>query len=260
MKMRFNRFNFLALAAIAVLIGFMLIGCSQDNSSSISGPEAGQSSLGKSASNQVNLPVDSDRALQPDSTNLPVLTDVGPAWEGYIVSEAFYALSQSRNGGSSRSYNGYTMSDWPYPLQGDCCNALGIVTNYMYGGNIGLRGPLGLWLNQYQQGGQCKFFVNLVLYRSSYGYPGGHLVLTPGYSWSPSYSVYDAQPGWIIQSPSLPHTAIVVSRLSNGLDVVDANWIGGNGSYAIGRHPITWSTLNAYGFRAYRAHQICRLL
>jgi hypothetical protein len=186
---------------------------------------------------------------------------VGPAWENNIVSEAFYALSRSRSGGSSKAYNGCAMSDWPYPHQGDCCNALAKVKSY-FGA---WPGELGLWKGYYQQGGVCKFFVDLVAYRSSYGYPGGHLFLPTGYSWNPSHSVREARAGWIIQANGSygPHTAIVVAVFSDGLDVVDCNWIGSSGgvySYAIARHKLAWSTLDAWGFRAYRVHEVCRLV
>ncbi len=201
---------------------------------------------------QADLP-DSNIDMQAERVN-------GPAWENNVLSEVCYALSQSRSGYSTKSWNGYAMGDWPYPWQGDCCNALGKVTSYMYGGCTSCRGSLGLWLGQYQQGGECKFFVNLVLYRSSYGFPGGHLILPGG-----TYSYYGAQnwrnagPGWIIQSASMPHTAIVVANYGYGLSVIDANWVGGRGSYAIARHIIYAGTLDANGFVAYRPTDACVL-
>lgn len=174
----------------------------------------------------------------------------GVYWANNVLSEAFYALDQSRSGTSTKTYYGQYMGDWPYPWQGDCCNALGRVTYLMYGSNTSWRGSLGTW-NGYQQGGQCKFFANLVLYRSSYGYPGGHLFLPSGYSYA-SNNWRSAQPGWIIQAPSTrPHTAIVVSNYGGSLDVIDSNWIGGYGNFAIGRHALSSATLDSWGFRAY---------
>lgn len=179
----------------------------------------------------------------------PCAQPAGVAWGNNVLSEAFYALSQSRSGRSSLMYNGYSMSDWRYPWEGDCCNALDRVTSLMYP-NPADRGSLGKWLGTYQQGGQCKFFANLVLYRSSYGYPGGHLFLWSGYSYAP-YSWQQAQTGWIIQAPvGRPHTAIVVMRYGDGLDVIDSNWVGGNGNYAIARHPMSAATLNSWSFKA----------
>lgn len=142
------------------------------------------------------------------------------------------------------------MSDWPYPWQNDCCDALGRVTRLMYGTSTASRGALGTW-NGYQQGGQCKFFVNLVLYRCSYGYPGGHLFLPSGYSYA-TRPWREARPGWIIQAPAhRPHTAIVVANGGSWLDVIDANWTGGNGKYLISRHRLSAVTLDQWEFRGY---------
>lgn len=180
-------------------------------------------------------------------------------WSNNILSEAFYALSQSRSGTSGKAYNGNYMGDWPYPWQGDCCNALAKVTSYMYGSNTSWRGDLGTW-NGYQQGGQCKFLVNLVLYRSSYGYPGGHLFLPSGYSYAP-HGWRSAQPGWVIQAPSSrPHTAIVVRNNGSNLDVIDSNWVGGAGKYLISRHTISASTLDSWGFKSYNPWDNPRLV
>lgn len=207
----------------------------------------------------------SDNNLNPgDSTNgrgepMGAALAGSVAWESRVLSEACYALSQSRSGYSNKSYGGNAMGDWPYPWQGDCCDALGVVTRKMYS-VASDRGLLGLWSGQYQQGGECKFFVNLVLYRSSYGYPGGHLILPGGtYTYSGSRDWRNAGPGWIIQSASMPHTAIVVANYGSSLSVIDANWVGGRGSYVISRHIISASTLDTKGFRAYRPHEACNL-
>jgi len=200
---------------------------------------------------------------QSDSSSLGILPKVtGPAWENNVLSEACYALSQSRSGYSNLNWNGYAMGDWPYPWQGDCCGALAKVTKEMYGANTGGRGSLGLWQGLYQQGGECKFFVNLILYRCSYGFPGGHLMLPGGsYYYTSPKNWRDAQPGYIIQSASMPHTAIVIANYgSSGLSVIDANWIGGRYSYAIGRHVIPPSTLDQKGFLAYRPTDACNLV
>ncbi|USN53780.1 MAG: hypothetical protein H6760_01260 [Candidatus Nomurabacteria bacterium] len=215
------------------------------------------------------LPTEGDSQDQvvesPEAQPGPAIQSTGPEWYNQVVSEAKYTLCQLRNGTSHEVYQGKAMGDWPYPHQGDCCNALGVVRQYMYGG--GSPGPLGEW-NGFQQGGWCKFFVNLVLYRSSYGYPGGHLLLpTSTYRYNNPRPVSEAQPGWILQSETLPHTAIVVERLGGGLDVIDSNWIGTykrpDGSYyysyAIARHEITNTELDRYDFMAYRPHEACVL-
>lgn len=191
----------------------------------------------------------------------------GPAWEANLLSEAKYALSQSRSGYSNLIYRpsqyiSYYMSDWAYPTQGDCCDALGTVTKLMYGSTTSpSRGALGKWLGLYQQGGECKFFVNLVLYRSSYGFPGGHLKLPGGgvYTYKNPQNWRNAQPGYILQSASMPHTAIVVANYGSGLTVIDANWVGGRGSYAIARHNLSAADLDANGYSSYRPTDACNI-
>ena len=90
----------------------------------------------------------------------------GPAWEANLLSEAKYALSQSRSGYSNliykqNDYVSYYMSDWSYPTQGDCCNALGTVTKLMYGTTDSpSRGLLGKWKGLYQQGDRKSTRLN----------------------------------------------------------------------------------------------------
>lgn len=210
-------------------------------------------------------PADSTIPGDPKESRIPQTEAVGPAWESYIISEAYYALCQQRTGTSHLVYNpgGYAMGDWDYP-HSDAYALNRLIVNY--GSDTG---PLGLWQSRYRQGGWCKFFVDTVLYRSSYGYPNGHLFLPSGYVFSPAHGVSEAQPGWILQAPAPKmHTAIVVARVSTGLDVIDANAIGttrrADGSwaysYAIGRHVIPWQALGDNRYAAYRAHEICRLV
>jgi hypothetical protein len=207
------------------------------------------------------LPTALSRDSVPDTISVPrpIPQPASANWANSVVSEACYALSQNRSGTSRLMYQGSYMGDWPYPWAGDCCNALSRVTSLMYGGNTTWRGGLGTW-NGYQQGGQCKFFVNLVLYRSSYGYPGGHLFLPSQYGYA-NRSWRDAQPGWVIQAPAdNPHTALVLSNGGGWLDVIDANWVAGAGRYLISRHRLSASTLDAWGFRSYNPWENPRLV
>ena len=180
---------------------------------------------------------------------------LGQYWGNRIVSEAFYSLNQSRTGGSNVSYHGWAMSDWNYVESdrdadkriswyiGGCGNRGGA------GGTVSLQDYNSTWKTCHK-GGYCKYFVDLVLYRSSYGWGGNkHLVLPSGTSYA-TRSVYDAQPGWVLQS-SMPHSGIVVARYGGGLDVIDSNWVGGDGNYAISRHFMSWSELISKGFKAY---------
>lgn len=193
-----------------------------------------------------------DRAAEEQKSSAQ---GAGQYWGNNVVSEAFYSLNLYRTGSSNVIYHNLVMSDWNY-VESDR-NADKRVSWWI--GGCGNRGGAGGtvtfrdWNGGYDvchRGGYCKYFVNLVLYRSSYGWGGGqHLVLPSGYSYATG-SVYAAQPGWVLQS-SAPHTAIVVRVMPGGLDVVDSNSTGGNGNFAISRHEISWSTLNANGYRAY---------
>jgi len=204
---------------------------------------------------KVGLSADESRLAKPGVG--PMAASVN--WANNVLSEAFYSLDESRSGSSKLFYQGNPMGDWSYPWRNDCCDALGNVTRYMYGGNTSWRGGLGTW-NGYQQLGECKFGVNLILYRSSYGYPGGHLFLPSGYTYAP-YGWRSAQPGWVIQSPSPNnHTAIVVSNNGTSINVIDSNWIGGPGKFALSRHTISGATLDSWGFRAYNPWENPRLV
>ena len=183
-------------------------------------------------------------------------------WGDNIVSEAFYALSQSRSGGSSKKYkdsnnNVWTMADWNWAKTDR--DADGHVSRYIgcedkwddncwscnyYRGKTGKK-------NGYYRGGECKFFANLVLYRSSYGWGDGkHLAIPHLYSYA-NRSVRDADKGWVIQAPQYPgkdygqHTAIVVHKYPGGLDVVDSNFTG-PGEHYIARHFMSWSDLSRF--------------
>ena len=197
----------------------------------------------------------------PDDPISPVTQ--GQYWGDRVVSEAFYALSQSRSGGSNVSYHGNAMSDWNYVESDRDADQR---VSYQIGGceNRGDAGGvrrLRDWNGQYKychQGGICKYFINLILYRSSYGWGGGrHLYLPSGYGYATG-SVNVAQPGWVIQRPyrenpdgsvaQWQHTALVVERLSYGLDVIDSNMIAPN---TIARHSITWQDLATQGYKSF---------
>ncbi len=180
-------------------------------------------------------------------------------WTNNVLSETRYALSRSRSGTSSLTRNGLYMGDWNYVSGGTDPSALQKITQ-KYSGPAG-TGTYGFHV--YAQGGWCKFFVDLVLYRSSYGLSGGyHLTLPSGYTYAQT-DVRRAGPGWVIQS-ALPHTAIIdapyrdASGAQIGWWVIDANWVGSGTTnmYWIAKHPLSFSTLNAYGFRAWLPSQM----
>lgn len=179
-------------------------------------------------------------------------------WGDRILSEAFYALNQSRTGRSNVTYQGWYMGDWNY-VESDVAADLRV--SYHIGGcenRGGARGTATMRESNgtykvCHKGGYCRYFANLVLYRSSYGWGGGqHLVLPSSGTAYATRAVSEAQVGWVLQgSGSNLHTAIVVAVTGSGLDVVDANYIGGNGTFLIARHFYTWAKLQTLGYRAY---------
>jgi len=179
-------------------------------------------------------------------------------WGNRIVSEAFYSLNRWRTGTSNAVYAGLAFSDWSY-VESDR-GALDKITWWI--GGYGNRGIIGRDSHGFERGGYCRFFVNLILYRSSYGYYLGHLVL-PRSGWpNKNHSVYSAAPGWVIYTTGpVPHWAIVVKNLGWGLDVIDSNykhpswWIKSGWKWDYGfyicRHPFSWQELISKGYRAY---------
>lgn len=185
---------------------------------------------------------------------METMASYGGDWSNNIISESFYTLNKYRTGSSNVVYQGQALSDWPYVISDP--GALSVMTSYI-GGTYWRGGIDGTW-NGGSRGGYCKFFVDLVLYRSSYGIGGGnHLVLPAGtYNYAgymTAYAVRDASRGMVVQrGGSWPHSAIVVANLGWGLDLIDSNYIGSDGNFVIARHAMSWSQLS--GFTAYRAN------
>lgn len=206
-----------------------------------------------------------------------------------VVLEAFYALRQSHDGSCDKFITGRCVSNWNYladdfnaynylksvytgsgcfasnwAVSGDPCPALAPppvasfysnVASYGYGTFGGSYGNLG-------RGGQCRFFANLLVYRSQ-SYSG----IFPPYTsmWNNvELDLKKAVEGDILTSYPAYHTAIVVEikrtgSTVTGLDVIDANWISDNGApdrEVIGRHVIsltpppgiTWGIWKGVGY------------
>jgi hypothetical protein len=189
-----------------------------------------------------------------------------------VVLEAFYALRPSHDGSCDKNINGNCASSWNY-VDGDqdaykqlrswyttkVCDASGWVYrkksetpqyaycydqwttdgfhydsfysnihSYGYSTWYGSHGNVG-------RGGQCKFFANLILYRS-----GSHTKQFPSYSDMAGNSEKDltkAVEGDILFNPKTSkHTAVVVEiKRDNhgkvtGLDVIDSNFVSDKGS------------------------------
>lgn len=243
-KMLWGGLRFLVVLAAGTLI---MNGCNQKRSQEITGP-----SLPDALSQQVEPQARDTSAQVPTSpdrekSKVPDASIAGYYWGNYVVSEAYYSLNRYRTGTSTKSWQGLAMSDWDYVASDPYADNR--VAAYVGSAN---RGITGLGCYGFNRGGYCKYFANLVLYRSSYGYPGGHVVLPHGYTYA-WRSIYQAQPGWVIQrGGTSPHTAIVVANLGWGLDVIDANWIypypcSGGGAFYIARHAMSWSQLSGFG-------------
>lgn len=194
-----------------------------------------------------------------------------------IKLECFFALNQGYWGGSNQSYAGYVTSDWSY-LANDP-NAYSVVkgwyppVNGVYFSSEWTRLPPNFYTNMgvysrskynrygndqgfiLSHGGQCKYFANLILYRS-----GIYQQKIPRYgSNSAGYRHYSRiRVGDVIETTwANGHTAIVV-KINAGVegssvtdvDIVDSNFIGDE---VIGRHRI-WTgghgLTNLYNYRA----------
>ena len=210
----------------------------------------------------------------PSNSNTVSPASIGSSYQYMPVRECFYALRQAYlNQPTSITgpfgglqVGGNVVSNWNY-LASDS-NAFNIVRQQSYG-NATVCSYFGLQ-NSYAlkpaygygigRGGQCLFFAVLILRRSrSYTLP---------YSWSTLYgrrngAASNAQPGDLIMTNgSIKHIAVVIERLSYGLDVVDSNYVGSGGysPYSVGyyngfynseiicRHPFTWSDLANKGY------------
>jgi hypothetical protein len=189
-----------------------------------------------------------------------------------VVLEAFYALRPSHDGSCDKftsdgkclsnwnylandlnAYNymksayssGCFASDWAVPgdpcpnfISGPMASFYSNVGSYGYGTFGGPYGNIG-------HGGQCRFFANLLVYRS-----GSYMLTFPSYAamWgNVETNLTKAVEGDILTSYPPYHTAIVVEikrtgSTVTGLDVIDSNWIpdisGGNRE-VIGRHVIS---------------------
>lgn len=229
-----------AVALLATMLALGLAACSKTNS--LTGPETTISQTTP------------DSTLAGQKPGVEPFATYGGDWSNNIISEAFYTLNRYRTGTSGVIYQGQALSDWPYVASDP--GALSSMTSYI-GGTYWRGGIDGTW-NGGSRGGYCKFFVDLVLYRSSYGIGNGyHLVLPAGtYNYGgymPAYDVHQASRGMVVQrGGSNPHSAIVVANLGWGLDLIDSNYIGGDGNFVIARHALSWSQLSS--FTAYRAN------
>lgn len=195
-----------------------------------------------------------------------------------VVLECFYALRSSADGSCDKTINGNCVSNWDYlnrdtyaygvvkgwyscyssdwTSTGDgsgCYNNyypvsfFSNVSSYSYGTHGGSYGNVG-------RGGQCKYFANLILYRSESDQRAFPTYSTM--SGNAESNLSKAVQGDVLFSTTVPHTAIIVELKTDGLDVIDANYVtdisGTPSREVIGRHLIPWSTLSANGYKIYK--------
>jgi hypothetical protein len=198
------------------------------------------------------MELSSDSIEKSEDSDDTLLSWNPSGWQLAILREAEYALSRRTNGTSAviLRYGGgsYYGSDWDY-VNSDR-GARNLMRNH-YGGSTG---SYGYWYESIARrscghGGWCKFFADLVQWRAT----GGALGFLPRNNQARG-SIDYVEPSDIIQKTNgTDHTAIVyriLERYPDGrvkkVDVIDCNFIGGNGEYIIARHPISRPELSQY--------------
>ncbi len=192
-------------------------------------------------------------------------------WSARIAWEARKALSKKADGTSgwkatNDPYGSRWYGDYDY-VASDSAAYQKAFKEAGGAGNPDFVGPVSDDSAGHHRGGQCTFFVRLILYRSSYWSCSSHLT-TPGYpgsvySWTdnkPDHMIQDytkVQPGYVFSSPH-NHMAIADSRdcvnKKNGWWVIDSNYVTGNGGYCIGKHFMPDSKLLADNYWAWKAN------
>lgn len=180
-----------------------------------------------------------------------------------IIEELFYALNQAHTGFSNKAINGNAVSDWNYICSDQ--NAYSVMRS-RYGSNSSVWGSFFTGLDRvnggylvpttyglsggYGRGGQCVYFVNLILYRSATywdnnrflsGY--GDYIYDYNHGRQSTKPLDQVQPGDVIQTTwNNGHRAIAVlvfrdaSGRVTAIDVIDSNFCNGDGAEIIGRH------------------------
>ncbi len=204
-----------------------------------------------------------------------------------VVLECFYALRPSADGSCDKTitndYGTWCVSNWNY-LNSDTnfyltvrniysCSSSNWTTSGDGSPCYNNNSPASFWTNygynygyygSYGRGGQCKYFANLILYRSGSApqalppYPG-NITSNSDYD----TNMQNAVEGDILvtlnegSNYNVPHTAIVVEikrsgTTVTGLDVIDANYVSDINHVAnrevISRHLLSISTLQQHSY------------
>lgn len=126
---------------------------------------------------------------------------------------------------------------------------------YGYGTYGGNNGDVG-------RGGQCKYFANLILYRS--GADQSILASYDTMNTAPPEQKGDpafAKQGDVLftlregSNNNILHTAIVVELKPDGLDLIDSNYVSDNNTpnrEVISRHFLTWAYLSSHTYKVWK--------
>jgi len=208
-----------------------------------------------------------------------------------VVLECFYALRPSHDGGCDKTittpYGTWCVSSWNY-LNSDPNMYLTVRNIYSCDSSVwttsgdgspchNYNSPVSFWMNygynygdygSYGRGGQCKYFANLILYRS-----GSYQKASPAYSdiinnpLDYETNMQNAKEGDVLvtlnegSANNIPHTAIVVEIKKSGttvtgLDVIDSNYVsdinGVAGREVISRHLLSIATLQQRSYKIWK--------
>ncbi len=193
-----------------------------------------------------------------------------------VVAKAYYALDTAANGTSSQTLSGNYVGDWDlldsdytsyntvkgwygcnssdWAVSGDgsgCADTEPYVSFYSNPSGYGYS-TIGVPYADFGRGGQCTYFVNLVVYRSGVDTSSFPTLATMH---AAGTSISAVQVGDVIQRYNVTgltnHVAIVVAVYTSGgsvtsVDVVDSDWVSESGAAnheIIARHNFTAATL-----------------
>lgn len=181
-------------------------------------------------------------------------------WSSRVLYEARYALSAINHNGTSNNLNNTSAKiygDWNY-VAGDAFAHTKASAEAGGGTNVGTVGQDGTFYD----GGQCTYFVRLVLYRATYTSFTDHYT-TPNYGLHgsmynlPTYwGTMDPNPanwqgGWVLRASA--HFAFAEQRAyvnsKWGWWIIDSNWIR---SWTIGKHFLSDSLLSVSDYRGWK--------
>ncbi len=165
----------------------------------------------------------------------PVEARLAPPGNSYdrqaVVNEAWYAMTGVPYTSGGKLYNGYWVSNFNY-LASDRAALYTVATRYSWRTYAGwspyytyYQSPSYGYYQNLGRGGQCKFFVELVLYRSQ---ADQRQLPTWSVMWA-SYSAPVTNPklGAVLFSKNgdLYHIVIVVYKAGTTLGLIESNWV-----------------------------------